>query len=212
MSLFDSLHPDWQIQLADMEDRICSIAEQISSEKYLPAKHQIFRALSQPIAHTKVLIVGQDPYPNPDYPCGLAFSINPEVTKIPGSLNNILKEVGNDIGSTQIVGGDLTPWHEQGVMLLNRILTVRPGESGSHSSLGWQAISERVAEVLNERSVIPILWGKFAQELTPKFTHGSIISGVHPSPLSAHRGFFGSKPFSSANRALREMGLPEINW
>jgi uracil-DNA glycosylase len=212
VSLFSTLHPEWQVQLADHRAEIEVIEERISLSEVLPAKNQIFRALTQPVSSTKILIVGQDPYPNPEYPCGLAFSVNPHMKKIPASVQNILKEVVADIGKTQIISGDLAPWHEQGVMLLNRVLTVAPRASGSHAKLGWQTITTRVAEVLNERQVVAILWGSYAQELASIFKGERLIVGVHPSPLSAYRGFFGSKPFSTANKILANVGKSEVIW
>ena len=212
MSLFQQLHSDWQVVLSSQEAKIEQIESELSRRQFLPQYNQIFRALQTPVKQTRVVIIGQDPYPNPDFACGYSFSIPSNISKIPQSLNNILKEVVADVGSTQIRGGDLAPWVDQGVMLLNRVLTLDIGESNSHARFGWEEVTNEVSRVLDANNAVFILWGKSAGELR-SITHPErTISGVHPSPLSAYRGFFGSKPFSKTNDMLRKTGQPEIIW
>ena len=170
------------------------------------------RALTTPIESIRVVIIGQDPYPTPGYAHGLAFSVSRNVVKLPASLKNIFKELESDCAVERPVNGDLSRWSDQGVLLLNRILTTRAGQSLAHADIGWQVITDEVARVLGERSVIAILWGKSAQELTHYFPAEVVIASAHPSPLSSYRGFFGSKPFSSVNRILVDRGQDGINW
>jgi uracil-DNA glycosylase len=212
MKLFQQLHSDWQDALSCVRPNIDAIEQELGSRNFLPRFDFVFRALQMPISHGRVVIVGQDPYPNPDFACGFSFSIPPEVPKIPMSLQNILKEVVDDVGATQVRGGDLTPWVDQGVVLLNRVLTLDTGASNSHAKLGWEEVTNEAARVLNEHGAIFILWGKSAGELSQFTDPLRTISGVHPSPLSAYRGFFGSKPFSKVNEILRASGETEIIW
>ena len=181
-------------------------------ERILPDKKLVFRALEIPPEEVKVLIIGQDPYPNPQDACGLAFSVTPRSSGLPGSLLNIQKEIITDIGSTSSSNGDLSRWAEQGVMLLNRVLTVSAGASASHSKLGWEDVTKDIARICSENGAIAILWGNTARELSSLFPESQLIEGVHPSPLSAHRGFLGSRPFSRANELLASKGLSEIIW
>jgi uracil-DNA glycosylase len=212
MSLFQQLHLDWQEALSSHKSKIDEIEIELGQRNFLPQFDQIFRALRFPIGATRIVIVGQDPYPNPEFACGYSFSIPSDISKIPMSLQNILKEVIDDVGATQIRGGDLTPWVEQGVMLLNRVLTLDKGESNSHALFGWQEITNEVARILNSQGAVFILWGKSAGELSSVTNPERTITGVHPSPLSAYRGFFGSKPFSKTNELLRKTGQTEIIW
>ena len=212
MRLFDYLHEEWKVELAPLASKIDSIQDELSSRTYLPDSSLIFRALQNPVSSSRVLILGQDPYPNPGFACGYAFSVPPDVGKVPKSLQNILREVTDDVGSTCIRYGDLTPWVAQGVILLNRTLTLEVGESLSHSKLGWQAVTDEVTRILNRQGVVNILWGKSAGELQAFTNPLRTIVGVHPSPLSAYRGFFGSKPFSKANALLKQEGREEIIW
>jgi uracil-DNA glycosylase len=212
MSLFQQLHPDWQHFLSSHKSKIDEIEAHLNRREFLPQYNQIFRALQSPVNQTRVVIVGQDPYPNPDFACGYSFSIPSDISKIPQSLQNILKEVVDDVRSTQIRGGDLTPWVEQGVMLLNRVLTLDQGESNSPTLFGWQEITNEIARILNSHGAVFILWGKSAGELSGITNPQRTINGVHPSPLSAYRGFFGSKPFSRTNELLRKTGQTEIIW
>lgn len=211
MRLFDQLHPQWQIELTPHKDLIEHIDSSLFGQEVAPDYSFIFRALSKPIESTHVVIFGQDPYPTRGHAHGLAFSVDPSVTKLPPSLRNIYKELEADLGVVRI-NGDLSDWADQGVMLINRILSTDVGESLAHDNLGWQEITETVARVLGARDVIAVLWGSSALELKRYFKEGSVISSVHPSPLSAYRGFFGSQPFSKINAKLREKGLQEVTW
>ena len=211
MQLFDQLHPQWQVELARHKDLIDTIDSHIANTAVAPDYKLIFRALSRPIDSTRVVIFGQDPYPTKGVAHGLAFSVDSSVEKLPPSLRNIYKELQADLGVTR-TNGDLSDWADQGVMLVNRILSTEVGKSMAHNTLGWQKITETVAQLLGDRDVIAVLWGSSALELKKYFKEGSVLSSVHPSPLSAYRGFFGSQPFSKINTKLREKGLKEITW
>lgn len=211
MQLFDQLHPQWQIELTPHKDLIEHIDSSLFGKEVAPDYSFIFRALSKPIDTTHVVIFGQDPYPTEGHAHGLAFSVDASVTKLPPSLRNIYKELESDLGVIR-THGDLSDWADQGVMLINRILSTDVGKSLAHENLGWQEITETVARVLGARDVIAVLWGSSALELKRYFIEGSVISSVHPSPLSAYRGFFGSQPFSKINAKLREKGLQEVAW
>jgi uracil-DNA glycosylase len=209
--LFEQLHPQWQAELASHKALIESIDSFITNRSVTPDYNLIFRALNQPIESTRVVIFGQDPYPTKGHAHGLAFSIDSSITNLPASLRNIYKELFADLGITR-THGDLSDWADQGVMLINRVLSTEIGKSLAHEKLGWQDITERVAQVLGERDVIAVLWGSTALPLKQFFHEQSVITSVHPSPLSAYRGFFGSSPFSQVNAKLRSKGLKEINW
>ena len=211
MPLFEQLHPQWQVELASHKALIESIDSFITNRSVTPDYNLIFRALNQPIESTRVVIFGQDPYPTKGHAHGLAFSIDSSITTLPASLRNIYKELLADLGITR-THGDLSDWADQGVMLINRVLSTEIGKSLAHEKLGWQEITERVAQVLGERDVIAVLWGSAALPLKPFFHEQSVITSVHPSPLSAYRGFFGSSPFSQVNAMLRSKGLQEIHW
>lgn len=211
MPLFEQLHPQWQVELASHKALIESIDSFITNRSVTPDYNLIFRALNQPIESTRVVIFGQDPYPTKGHAHGLAFSIDSSITNLPASLRNIYKELFADLGITR-THGDLSDWADQGVMLINRVLSTEIGKSLAHEKLGWQEITERVAQVLGERDVIAVLWGSAALPLKQFFHEQSVITSVHPSPLSAYRGFFGSSPFSQVNAKLRSKGLKEINW
>ena len=170
------------------------------------------RALSYDFTKAKVLILGQDPYPNPDHANGLAFSVSPTISKLPASLRNIYKELESDLGVAAPLHGDLTSWAEQGVVLLNRTLTCRTGESNSHLRVGWEIFTEACVKALANAGAIAILWGAGAKEASRFFQPERLVMSAHPSPLSAYRGFFGSKPFSKANRALRDARREAIDW
>ena len=188
-------------------------AEIQAGHGYLPAGSDVLRAFTYPLDAVKVLIVGQDPYPTPGHPMGLSFSVAPGV-RPPRSLDNIFKELQADCGVPAPTSGDLTPWAEQGVMLLNRVLTVRPGESASHQGWGWEKVTQCAIEALVARQapLVAILWGRQAQSLEPMLGTTPIVASAHPSPLSASRGFFGSRPFSRANALLAEQGAPAVDW
>ena len=206
---------DWRLPLEGVHLQINSISAALSRRSdIVPAPKNIFRALQLAPKNVRVIVIGQDPYPNPDYACGLSFSVPAGTHPLPGSLRNIIAEVKSDIGSCSVVDGNLEPWVEQGVLLLNRVLTAQVKESNSHKGLGWQLVTERIVQAVLEVNpgVIAVLWGKQAQELKPLFNPERTIVGVHPSPLSAHRGFFGSRPFSAVNELLRQAGDSPIVW
>lgn len=211
MQLFDYLHPDWQLALEQQKPLIDLVDSAVEPKEIAPAYHNIFRTLSRSIDTTSVVIFGQDPYPTKGYAHGLAFSVDANVSPLPASLRNIYKELESDLGIKR-GNGDLADWFDQGVMLINRILTTDIGASMAHAKLGWQEITNSVSRTLGERDVIAVLWGSSALELKPYFREENVISSVHPSPLSAYRGFFDSRPFSKINAKLREKGFSEIKW
>lgn len=211
-SFRSQLHPSWAQALQDLLPLLDQIEKSLLGKNFLPSHENVMKALSLDLDKCKVLIVGQDPYPGAEYAMGLSFSIPIEVRKIPPTLQNIFKELQSDLGACRPVDGDLSHWHEQGVVMLNRTLTCLAGESNSHTNLGWSQITDRCAQVLGHRGVIAILWGNNAAELSKFFAQDKIISSAHPSPLSAYRGFFGSKPFSRVNIILELDGKAGINW
>ena len=217
MTLFALVPSPWQSVLEPFRPKIDSIGDELrkradSGERILPDRDLVFRALQTPPEQVNVVLVGQDPYPNLSDACGLAFSIKPRTSNLPASLMNIQKEIITDIGSTMTADGDLSRWSDQGVLLLNRVLTVKAGESASHNSLGWQEITKAIVAHAATRGAIGLLWGAHARELVPLFQPGKVVEGVHPSPLSAHRGFLGSKPFSRINSILIKEGKKPIQW
>lgn len=185
-----------------------------SGAGYLPAGQNVLRAFQRPLAEVKVLVVGQDPYPAPGHSIGLAFSVKPQVRPLPRSLNNIYRELESDLGIAPAAHGDLSAWSDQGVLLLNRVLTVRPGETGSHRRKGWEAITAAAIEILiaRRKPLVAILWGRDAQKLAPMLGPTPRIESAHPSPLSAARGFFGSRPFSQTNELLLAQGAAPVDW
>jgi uracil-DNA glycosylase len=189
-------------------------AEIAAGRTYLPAGEHVLRAFKQPFHDVRVLIVGQDPYPTPGHAVGLSFSVAPDVRPIPKSLVNIYKEYCDDLGHPLPSNGDLTPWADQGVLLLNRSLTVQPGKSNSHQGKGWEAVTEQAIKALAARSepMVAILWGRNARNLRPMLGDVPCIESAHPSPLSAHNGFFGSRPFSRANQLLEQQGAAPVDW
>lgn len=189
-------------------------AELSDGHSYLPAGPNVLRAFTFPLDKVRVLIVGQDPYPTPGHAVGLSFSVAPDVRPLPRSLDNIFKEYREDLGYPPPSTGDLTPWCEQGVMLLNRVLTVRPGTPASHRGKGWEAVTECAIRALVSRRqpLVAVLWGRDASTLKPMLEDTAVIESPHPSPLSASRGFFGSKPFSRANELLTQRGAEPIDW
>ena len=212
MSLFDQLHPDWQEALSQLRGQIDLIDSKLQTADLAPEYENVMRALSVSIESISVVIIGQDPYPTPGHAHGLAFSVSSSVTPLPASLRNIFKELESDVGIPVSANGDLSRWVQQGVLLLNRILTTESGYSLKHELLGWQKITNEIARILGQRPVVAILWGKNAQELSHFFDPGLTITSAHPSPLSAYRGFFGSKPFTKCNEILRGYTRPEILW
>jgi uracil-DNA glycosylase len=189
-------------------------AEIAEGRGYLPAGPHVLRAFTQPLDAVRVLIVGQDPYPTPGHPVGLSFSVAPDVRPLPRSLQNILREYTEDLALPAPSSGDLTPWAERGVLLLNRVLTVSPGQPGSHRGKGWEAVTDAAiaALVARDEPLVAILWGRDAQSLAPALADVPTITSAHPSPMSADRGFFGSRPFSRANALLDELGDAPIDW
>ena len=209
----------WDEALAPVEPRIRELgeflrAEQAAGRRFLPAGDRIFAAFAMPLDRVNVLIVGQDPYPTPGHPNGLCFSAAPDVRPFPKSLQNIFREYVDDLGHPMPSTPDLTPWVEQGVMLLNRVLTVRPGAPASHRDRGWEEVTQRAIEALVERggALVAILWGSQARSLRPLLGEVPVLEAPHPSPLSAHRGFFGSRPFSRANELLVQQGAAPVDW
>ena len=211
--------PDWAEALRPVEGRIGEVgaflrAEIAAGRGYLPAGDNILRAFRQPMADVRVLIVGQDPYPTPGHPVGLSFSVAPDVRPLPGSLVNIFREYVADLGHPKPSTGDLSPWADRGVMLLNRALTVQPGKPASHRGKGWEQVTEQAIRSLAARGgpLVGILWGSDARNLVPLLGTTPTIQSAHPSPLSADRGFFGSRPFSRADALLQQQGAQPLDW
>ena len=211
--------PDWAEALAPVEDDIARMGEFLRAElaagrRDLPTGDRVLRAFQRPLADVRVLIVGQDPYPRETHPVGLSFSVAPDVRPLPPSLVYIFKELVLDLGVPQPSTGDLTPWADRGVLLLNRVLTVQPGASNSHKGKGWEPVTERAIQVLAERGgpCAAILWGSPAQTLKPLLGPVPWVASVHPSPLSARNGFFGSRPFSRVNALLEQQGGEPVDW
>lgn len=213
------IDPDWADALEPVAGRIAAMGEFLRAEiaagrRYLPAGENVLRAFKQPFAAVRVLIVGQDPYPTPGHPVGLSFSVAPSVRRLPGSLANIFREYSADLGYPAPANGDLTPWAERGVLLLNRVLTVQPGKPGSHRGKGWEEVTEQAIRALaaRESPLVAILWGRDARTLVPLLGGVGCIESAHPSPYSANSGFFGSRPFSRANHLLQQQGVEPVDW
>ncbi len=204
------VHSSWKPILEPFSDEISRILKSLDDSVLAPSREQIFAALDLPLSEVKCVIVGQDPYPTAGNAHGLAFSISRNVKKIPASLQNVLKELQSDLGFEIPDSGNLEKWRDQGVLLLNRVLTTEVGLSNAHHDLGWQAITEAIAEAAAAQGAVAILWGREAEKLAPLFKDS--ITSVHPSPLSAYRGFFGSKPFSRVNEILISNGRAPIDW
>ena len=218
-SLTKIMDAGWADALAPVEDRITQMGtflrEQVAAgKKYLPAGDNVLRAFKQPFNDVRVLIVGQDPYPTPGHPVGLSFSVDPNVRNLPGSLKNIFREYCDDLGYPMPSNGDLTPWTERGVLLLNRVLTVEPRKPASHRGKGWEAVTEQAIVALAKRDapMVAILWGSDARKLGPMLGSIPRIESVHPSPMSAMNGFFGTHPFSRANQLLADQGAAPVDW
>jgi uracil-DNA glycosylase len=213
------VHPTWVPALEPVADTITAMGEFLRAEVaagrgYLPAGEHVLRAFSLPLPDVRVLVVGQDPYPTPGHPVGLSFSVAPDVRPVPRSLQNIYAELGTDLGLPTPASGDLTPWFDRGVMLLNRVLTVRPGASASHQGKGWETVTAQAISALVSRGgpLVAILWGRQAQSLAPMLGDVPRIESAHPSPLSARSGFFGSRPFSRTNDLLARQGAAPLDW
>ena len=217
--LHELVEPGWAKALEPVAGRIAAMGDFLRAEiaagrTYLPAGHQVLRAFQQPFDEVRVLIVGQDPYPTPGHAVGLSFSVAPEVRPLPGSLENIFRELQDDLGLPRPSTGDLTPWTAQGVLLLNRSLTTAPRRPGAHRGKGWEEVTEQAirALVARGRPLVSILWGRDARSLRPLLGGTPVIESAHPSPMSADRGFFGSRPFSRANALLEQQGASPVDW
>ena len=213
--LSELIDPGWAEALAPVAEQIAAMGDFLRANgPYLPVGANVLRAFTRPLAEVKVLIVGQDPYPTSGHPIGLSFAVERSVRPVPRSLQNIYKELNSDLGIEPPVHGDLSAWADQGVMLLNRVLTVAPGASGSHRGKGWEAITATAIHALVDRGgpLVAILWGRDAISLEPMLGTVPVVKSVHPSPLSASGGFFGSKPFSRANALLVQQGATPVDW
>ena len=210
--IFQPVHPSWFPILEPLQDDIVTTFDLVSKGQYIPAIDRIFAPLSVAIDEVKVVIVGQDPYPNAEYADGFAFSVRPEISPFPASLINVFKELESDLGSPMPTDGNLERWALQGVLLINRTLTTIPGESHAHQKSGWMAITEVIIREVASRGAVAILWGGNAQQMSDYFESSRVIKSAHPSPLSAYRGFFGSKPFSQSNSMLEQIGKTKISW
>ncbi|QNA92330.1 MULTISPECIES: uracil-DNA glycosylase [unclassified Microbacterium] len=213
------IDPGWTQALTPVQDVISALGDRLRAEQqaghgYLPAGENVLRAFQRPLSDVRVLITGQDPYPTPGHPIGLSFAVDRDVRPLPRSLANIYKERESDLGIPPAPHGDLTAWSDQGVLLLNRVLTVRPGAAASHRGWGWEKVTELAirALVARDQPLVAVLWGRDAANLQPMLGSTPVIASAHPSPLSASRGFFGSRPFSRANTLLEEQGAAPVDW
>ena len=218
-ALTELVHPSWAAVLEPVAGTVATLGEFLREEVgagrgYLPAGGHVLRAFERPLDDVRVLIVGQDPYPTPGHAVGLSFSVAPEVQPVPRSLVNIYQELQTDLGLTRPSTGDLSPWADQGVLLLNRVLTVQPGKSASHRGKGWETVTAQAISALVSRGgpLVAILWGRDARNLVPHLGGIPAIESAHPSPLSARSGFFGSRPFSRANELLAQQSAAPIDW
>ncbi len=218
---FEQMHPSWQAVLLSKKPLLDAIESKVLSlgTEVVPPLSQVMRAFELPLEQVRVLIVGQDPYPSPGHAIGLSFAVSAETQPLPRSLTNILRELNDDLGRLNTDAsprtGDLTKWTRQGVLLLNRHLTAVSSEAGSLMDIGWSDFTDEVVTILNRkrgRRLVSILWGAQAQSLAPKLCDSQILASAHPSPLSARKGFFGSRPFSKANAALEMVGEQPIDW
>jgi uracil-DNA glycosylase len=217
--LHEIVEAGWAKALEPVADRIAAMGDFLRAEiaagrTYLPSGANVLRAFQQPFDEVKVLIVGQDPYPTPGHAVGLSFSVAPDVRPLPGSLENIFREMHSDIGAPRPSDGDLTPWTRQGVLLLNRALTTAPRRPAAHRDKGWEQVTEQAIRALAARGrpLVSILWGRDARNARPLLGQLPAIESAHPSPMSADRGFFGSRPFSRANELLAQQGAQPVNW
>jgi uracil-DNA glycosylase len=213
----DEIDESWADAFRSVEPTLIALARDLSGTQFFPHPDDVFRAFRTPLDEVRVLLLGQDPYPTPGHAMGLAFSVGPDVRPLPGSLRNIFTELVDDLATAQPRNGDLTVWATRRVLLLNRTLTVSPGEPMSHRGRGWSEVTDAALWALVNRSspLVALAWGREAQSAIGSLgNHASVrvIESAHPSPLSASRGFFGSRPFSRANAALVELGVPSIEW
>jgi len=225
LPLEELVAPDWAEALSPVENQLREALSYVAGQsthgaEILPAPGYLLRAFKQPLSKVKVLILGQDPYPTPGHAIGLSFAVSRQTRPIPRSLANIYRELHDDLGLPPRVHGDLSAWADQGVLLLNRVLSVEAGKAGSHRGKGWEAITTAAVTAVANRTdsaghrspLVAILWGKDAESVVPLLGGAPSVVSVHPSPLSASRGFFGSRPFSRANDLLREQGAEPIDW
>lgn len=217
--LTELVDPGWAEALAPVEADVHRMGDWLRDEvaagrPYLPAGDVVLRAFTQPFDDVKVLVVGQDPYPTPGHPIGLSFAVDPHVRPVPRSLANVYRELRDDLGVTPPAHGDLRAWSEQGVLLLNRVLTVGSGAAGSHRGKGWEAVTDQAVRALVARGtpLVAVLWGAQAASVRPLLGDTPVVASAHPSPLSASRGFFGSRPFSQVNALLEQQGATPVDW
>ncbi|MDP9220524.1 MAG: uracil-DNA glycosylase [Actinomycetota bacterium] len=218
-ALPELIDPGWAQALAPVAGQIAELGDYLRGEVaagrgYLPAGDSVLRAFHRPLADVKVLIMGQDPYPTPGHPVGLSFSVAPDVRPLPRSLQNIFRELESDLGLPQPTTGDLSPWSDQGVLMLNRVLTVKPGQPGSHRGKGWETVTAQAIQALvaRQQPLVALLWGRDAQSVRELLGATPRVESVHPSPMSADRGFFGSRPFSRVNQLLTDQGAEPVDW
>ena len=211
-SLLAQIDKSWQPLFAEHQSELTKIQEVITAQRIAPAYENILRVFTYPISHYRVVIVGQDPYPTPGFATGLAFSVSSEITKLPKSLKNVFTEYVSDTGFSYPVNGDLSIWANNGVALLNSSLTLNLDDKSEHLKIGWQGITAAALDLLASQGAVAILWGSHAQKMGSEFPDTHKIESVHPSPLSAYRGFFGSKPFTTCNQLLINSGQDPINW
>jgi uracil-DNA glycosylase len=213
------LDPGWFAALAPVHDRIAAMgemlrAEQAAGRRFCPPGERVLAAFERPLAQVRVLVVGQDPYPTPGHAIGLSFAVAPDVRPVPRSLQNVFTELADDLGHPTPSSGDLRPWADQGVLLLNRVLTVAAGAPASHRGRGWEEVTEHAVRALVTRGgpLVAVLWGRDARSLKPLLGATPVVESAHPSPLSARSGFFGSRPFSRVDALLAELGAEPIDW
>ncbi|WP_199223817.1 uracil-DNA glycosylase [Paraconexibacter algicola] len=217
--LHEIVDPGWARALEPVADRIAAMGDFLRAEiaagrRVLPRGEHVLRAFARPLADVRVLVVGQDPYPTPGHAVGLSFSVAPDVRPLPPSLRNIFREYEDDLGHPPPSSGDLSAWADRGVLLLNRALTVEAGRANAHQGKGWEPVTEQAIRALADRGgpLVAILWGRNARSLRPLLGDVPCLESAHPSPLSAHNGFFGSRPFSRTNALLQQQGAAPVDW
>ena len=214
---FEQMHPTWQSAMPEAKAILDELEAKLEARdtRFLPPKQMVMRAFEMPLDEIRAVIVGQDPYPTVGHAIGLSFAVSADTKPLPRSLANILRELGDDLGKDVERNGDLSKWSQRGVFLINRHLTTDAADAGAHSDLGWATFTDMAIRVLNRKrgkSLVAILWGNQAQQLRPILCDAQVIASAHPSPLSARKGFFGSKPFSKTNEALLAVGESAIDW
>lgn len=214
---FEQMHPSWQVAIPESKPILDALEAKLAGREtqFLPPKELVMRAFEAPLDEIRVVIIGQDPYPTVGHAIGLSFAVAADTKPLPRSLGNIMRELSDDLGKGVTNSGDLSRWAERGVFLLNRHLTTDAADAGAHANLGWAEFTDLAIKALNRkraRKLVAILWGNQAQQLAPVLCDAQVIASAHPSPLSARRGFFGSKPFSKTNAALLAVGESPIDW